>query len=150
MIPRNWFVFGLAFMAACSLESTVDPPEQFQWTGSLVAEPGWELEGDAGFIWTEGRGRFLVGIAVTDDEAFALRPWHVHRGSCDDRGAIVGDSGEYPLLVMDGGGAAEIEAVIDDSLSPSRDYYVDVHLSDQELSTIIACGATLLVEEITP
>src|SRR5690606_2693139 len=97
-----WIVVGLAVLVGCSLETNFEPARQHQWHVEFAGE----IEGDAGFIWTEGRGLFVAGISVRGDEPSALRPWHVHRGTCAERGEVMGVPTEYVLLYVDNEGTA--------------------------------------------
>ena len=60
-----------------------------------------------------GPTRSMARISIGGDQPGATRPWHLHRGTCDQGGAVLG---------------------------PAGDYLVNVHGSVAELRTIIACG----------
>lgn len=88
----------------------------------------------------DGTSRVVITLNNAPD---GEHPAHIHAGNCDSNGEIV-----YPLeSVVDGISESEVDASVDELLS--EDYYVNVHLSMDEISTIIACGdnfATLAYE----
>lgn len=67
-------------------------------------------------------------------------PWHVHVGSCDSQGAILGDPDEYPPLVPGADGKGNVTATFDATIDPGASYHVNVHRSEAEMGTVIACG----------
>jgi Cu/Zn superoxide dismutase len=99
-----------------------------------------ELDGDANVRWTQGTSGFLATIELENDEPGAVRPWHVHFGTCGSGGEIVGSAGDYPLLEVGDDGQALATATVSEVLDSGEDYHVNVHLSETELGTIIACG----------
>lgn len=86
----------------------------------------------------EGRA-FSAAIQLRGDEPGELRPWHVHVGDCRTAGPIVGPANAYPLLTVDEDGNAASEALLSIPLDTGA-YSVNVHLSLDQITTIIACG----------
>lgn len=98
------------------------------------------LDGDANVRWTEGTTGFIATIDLENDTPGQVRPWHVHFGTCGSGGEIVGSAEDYPLLEIGEDGRAVATATVDERLERNVDYHVNVHLSEAELGTIIACG----------
>lgn len=67
-------------------------------------------------------------------------PWHVHAGTCGSGGAIIGNADEYPLLEAGGAGLGNVTADFSANVNPDGQYYVNIHRSEEDLGTIIACG----------
>lgn len=140
-----WTIVGAVLLAGCSLDTTTEPPVQHVWHGELLGAPGWEeIEGDAALVWTAGRGQFIASVGLRNDEPYALRLWHVHQGTCDTGGPMLGFPSEYDDLLVDGTGYAERNVLVSDILSPNRSYYVDIHVSDLSQFTVIACADLFL------
>lgn len=140
MMRRALGVMALAVVfAGCGDDDTVGDDETF--STSLEGTEGWEqLSGSATVRWVEGTTGFLANIEIEGDEPDQVRPWHVHFGTCETGGAIVGPPGDYPALETDGSGRADANATVDAELDRDADYHVNVHLSEDDLDTIIACG----------
>jgi Cu-Zn family superoxide dismutase len=116
-------------------------PTFVEWGANLTpTDPTCQLAGSASVTSTTGSGFLDASISISNDHPGALRPWHVHVGSCGQGGAIVGLDSEYPRLAIgaDGVGAATVRVAAD--LDPNLAYSVNVHESDALLNTIIACG----------
>jgi hypothetical protein len=137
--------FAVVALAACPSDP-VTPVPTFEWYGVIVGAAGWEhIEGESGFIWTENAGTFTTAAVIVGDEIGAVRPWHVHYNTCAEGGDIVGADGDYPRLVTDGNGVASVTTTVPVGIDPNVAYHVNVHLSPDELGTIIACGDLALV-----
>jgi hypothetical protein len=116
-------------------------PLTFEWRATLQpTEVNGTLQGDALVRQTEGEDSFTAGITIRVDTPGALRPWHVHLGSCGEGGAIVGSDADYPRLGVGTDGTATNEVQVRVGLDPAAAYSVNVHCSDAELDHIIACG----------
>lgn len=85
-------------------------------------------------------GQTAAAINLVGGEANATHPWHIHRGTCETGGAIVGDPAAYPPLRPTSAGAANATAHIRVQLVPGENYHVNVHRSPAALDQIIACG----------
>lgn len=84
-------------------------------------------------------GQTSTSIQISGATAGAVHPWHVHEGKCGS-GAIVGDPSAYTPLTVGTDGRATSTAKVAVALNEAKDYHVNVHLSQAEMSTIIACG----------
>jgi hypothetical protein len=68
-------------------------------------------------------------------------PWHVHDGTCETGGPIVGDATAYAPLMVGADGRAEATArLLGLKLNEAKKYHINVHRSPTDLATIIACG----------
>jgi hypothetical protein len=136
-------VCATTLLIGCSDDDNDEAPSLAQRTqvATLRGNPGWEnLSGESRVDWTPGGSQFLASIRLDGDEPGALRPWHVHFGTCSTGGNIVGPSTDYPALAIDEDGSASSSARIDFELSASAPYHVNVHLSPARMATLIACG----------
>jgi hypothetical protein len=64
----------------------------------------------------------------------------VHQGRCGDNGPVVGSAGAYKALSVGSNGQASENASLSMELPMSGNYYVNVHASASNMSTIISCG----------
>ncbi len=68
-------------------------------------------------------------------------PWHLHEGTCETGGPIFGHPDAYtPLQVGNDGRAEGTARLVNLKLNEARKYHANVHLSADNLGTIIACG----------
>lgn len=130
-------------VAACETRTT--EPAENQWEASLQGEVGWEhIGGTATVVSAPGTGVFVATAQITGDESGAVRPWHVHFNTCAEGGGIVGSDGDYPRLEVGANGTATASVTIVQPLELGANYHVNVHHSDGDLGTIIACGDLVL------
>jgi hypothetical protein len=117
------------------------PSGVYQWHANIDGNLGFEVL-DGGTIIRQNAGGtvFLVDIDLRGDIAGSVRPWHVHFGDCDSGGGIVGDPALYRPLIIGADGEASVTARVEFALDPDDDYHVNVHLSETDLGTLIACG----------
>ena len=85
-------------------------------------------------------GKTNATITVTGLQPGAVHPWHVHEGNCGSGGKIVGNPSDYTPLTVAADGTARGNANLMLRLEESAGYHVNVHLSPNQLETIIACG----------
>jgi hypothetical protein len=137
-------VMGIAAMmnlAGCPDDDDDDDLQTREWSADLEGEPGWEdIGGEALVVWVEEADQFTASIEITGDEEGAVRPWHLHFNTCEAGGGIVGEDQDYPRLFIDEDGNASETVTISRRIDPDDAYHVNVHLSDDELETIIACA----------
>jgi superoxide dismutase, Cu-Zn family len=149
---RNVFVHGLALAVVSSLSGCPDDDDDdgvgtLRWRAPLQGEPGWEqLGGEGEVIWVETTNQFTSSVVITGDEPGAVRPWHLHFDSCEAGGPIVGADQDYPRLVIGEDGTDSQTVTIGMRIEPDAPYHINVHLSDAELETIIACADVITGE----
>jgi hypothetical protein len=128
-------------LSACDTATT--PPADPLWQTTLLAQPGFEgVTGNATASVATGQTTSTATIANAPQGG--VHPWHVHAGTCGSGGPIVGEANAYPPLQVDAGGNATATATIGVALQSNQPYYVNVHLSADELDTIVACGNLIL------
>lgn len=139
----------LAISLGCSsreARQTTMSPMETQWHGRIypvVGAAGERAEDNSVANATMTRlGDLRVRATVTLRGGLTggSYPWHVHVGSCGSGGAILGDPDEYPPLVPGNDGMGSVTATFDASLDPGGAYHVNIHRSEEEMATIVACG----------
>lgn len=115
--------------------------------GGTAVELTATILGTGQYSFVSGLGRVLLEvdsfgaeIQIRGDLPGAIRPWHVHFGTCGSGGAIVGPPESYRPLTIDNDGGDAVSAQVIATLDPAGSYHINVHLSPTDLPTIIACG----------
>ncbi len=98
-----------------------------------------DISGTARMEMGDSREHSRVTVHLTGLQA-GTYPWHVHSGTCDTGGPIVGPADAYPPLTVGTDGEAHVESQIGVETPASGDYHVNVHRSPTDLATIVACG----------
>jgi hypothetical protein len=142
-------VFGFA-LASCGGRQPVEINPNAQslatrWNGTLSAPP--ELAGVSqiqGQGWMAGdqeeRGRTRAHVEISNAVPGGQHPWHVHRGQCGADQGIFGPADAYEPLKVEGDGRAQENAVLPVALPRSGSFFINVHASSRNMSTIVACG----------
>ncbi|QJR34630.1 hypothetical protein [Gemmatimonas groenlandica] len=116
------------------------------WDGMVMGVGGSKLRGEVEMVAGKTPGTTAVEVSFARDAAGAIRPWHVHVGSCAKGGPVLGAASAYPVLRVDGKGAAGGKATLRLALPDSGSFYVNVHESSSAMAKIVACGDLLLEE----
>lgn len=116
------------------------------WDGMVLGINGSKIRGEVEMVAGKTPGTTAVEVTYARDAAGAVRPWHVHVGSCAKGGPVLGSASAYPVLRVDAKGAAEGKATLRLALPDSGSYYVNIHESSAAMSKIVACGDLLLEE----
>ena len=112
---------------------------QDEWKADLVGTgTATGMTGDAHAV-TDG-SRTQVTLKLANAQAGHAYPWHVHAGACGTNGPVVGPGGAYPQAVIGSDGKATATASLNFPLSKTGSYYVNVHASPAQMSTIVACA----------
>jgi hypothetical protein len=142
-------VFGFA-LASCGGRQPVEINPNAQslatrWNGTLSAPP--ELAGVSqiqGQGWMAGdqeeQGRTRAHVQISNAVPGGQHPWHVHRGQCGRDQGIFGPADAYEPLKVDGDGRAQEDAELRVALPRSGSFFINVHASSRNMSTIVACG----------
>jgi hypothetical protein len=69
-----------------------------------------------------------------------MHPWHVHRGQCGSDQGVFGPADAYNPLKVDGDGRATATANLPVQLPRTGSFFINVHASAKNMSTIVACG----------
>jgi FtsP/CotA-like multicopper oxidase with cupredoxin domain len=139
-MTRAAYLLPIVLLISCTT-AAVPPAQQptVRWSASLEARAEFdEIRSNVTAVRTAGGS--TVQIEFTGGEPNARHPWHVHSGTCETGGGIVGDPGRYPLLRLGSDGRALETALIDTELVPGQRYHVNVHHSANDMGTVIACG----------
>lgn len=116
-----------------------DMEEEATWSANLQGQEGFEaISGEA--MATVRDGQTEVQASVEGAPEGGTHPWHIHEGTCESGGGIVGDAGAYPALEIGEDGTAQASATINVELEEGQSYHVNVHASPDDLGTIVACG----------
>ena len=103
-----------------------------------------QLAGDSVVRQADNDSLFSASTTIRGDVAGAVRPWHVHFGTCATGGDIVGDDLAYPRLTIGSDGTATASARISFDLDDDDAYHINIHESDAAFDNIIACGDLVL------
>ncbi len=126
---------AIAMVTACATVPVYEPRE---WNADV--QPVGDTEVRAAVRAVTAPGQTAVAINLAGGEAGATHPWHIHRGTCETGGPIVGDPAQYPPLRPTAAGGATATAHIRAQLVPGEDYHVNVHRSPELLQEVVACG----------
>lgn len=110
------------------------------WEGAVVGKDGSKIKGPASMVPGMTAGTTEVEVSFAGDIAGAARPWHVHVGSCEKGGAVLGDAKAYTSLKVGSNGAAEGKATLQLAWPESGNFYVNIHESAANMGKIVACG----------
>ncbi|MEX0684855.1 MAG: hypothetical protein WD267_06125 [Balneolales bacterium] len=141
------FFMGATFIACeDTADSIVDEvPEGTEWNANLLGT-NTSISGEGEVISLDNE--FAATVTIRAAEPDAVHPWHVHEGTCDNDMGIVGPPDSYPPLEVNENGEAEATVtILDWGLSEDLDYFINVHMAEEDLGTIVACGN--LTPEIT-
>lgn len=146
MIRGAYVLLGGLVLGAMGCDGDTTTPVERQWEAELTAEAGFAgVSGAAVVVALPGALQFTALAEIEGDEPGAVRPWHVHFNTCAQGGGIVGTDGAYPRLQVGADGRAEAAVAISEPLDPAASYHVNVHASNADLATIVACGDLVLV-----
>jgi hypothetical protein len=120
-------------------------PVAGRWNGVLTTPP--ELAGIVqvrGQAWMGPDAKDLDKTQASVDISNAVpggqHPWHVHRGQCGTDKGILGPADAYRPLKVEGNGRASATAALPIAFPKTGDFFVNVHASSKNMSTIVACG----------
>jgi hypothetical protein len=138
---RLGFLLPVVLAAACATTPGEAPPEApSRWTAALEPRDAAFADVTATATAVRTAGSTSVQIDVRGAEPGAEHPWHVHEGTCESGGPIVGDPARYQPVRIGAAGRALANAVLDVEIEGGRPYHVNVHRSAAALATVIACG----------
>ncbi len=142
---RKAIVLGVLALAACTAHRTengidVDPVSDVvgNWSSTLAPQ---NSSGISGTAKAESRAAgSKVTVHVMGATAGAVLPWHIHRGTCGNDKGIVGGAEAYKPLTVGADGMAQADETLKVALNEDETYFVNVHKSATELTTIVSCG----------
>jgi len=103
-----------------------------------------QLTGDSVVRQIDNGTPFSATTTIRGDVTNAVRPWHVHFGTCATGGEIVGDGLASPRLTVGSDGTATASVRISCDLDEDDAYHINIHESDAAFDNIIACGDLVL------
>jgi hypothetical protein len=128
----------LAAMVAAAGCATMPVYEPGEWNAEVQPREDSGIRATVRAVTAPGQTAVAINLAGGD--AGATHPWHIHRGTCETGGPIVGDAAAYPPLRPTSAGGATATARIRVQLVPGEDYHVNVHRSPELLGQVVACG----------
>lgn len=114
------------------------------WDGMVQGRDGSKIRGLIEMAGGKVSGTTAVSVNYKGDTPGAVRPWHVHVGSCRQGGPVLGKAQAYPVLTVKPDGSAEAKGTLQLALPDSGNFYVNIHESATKMGTIVACGDLLL------
>jgi hypothetical protein len=126
----------------------IDPstvPVQNRWNGTIGSPP--ELAGvssirGSGWMGPQEKNadRTEAEVSVSNAVPGGKHPWHVHRGRCGADQGIFGPADAYKPLEVNNDGRATSRAELAVATPRTGEFFINVHASRQNMSTIVACG----------
>ena len=126
----------------------IDPstvPAQNRWNGTISSPP--ELAGvsairGSGWMGPQEKNadRTEAEVSVSNAVPGGKHPWHVHRGRCGADQGIFGPADSYKPLEVNNDGRATSKAELAVATPRTGEFFINVHASRQNMSTIVACG----------
>lgn len=110
------------------------------WTATLSGKDGRKVTGQAVAAPTADGTGTVVSVTLEGDTPGAIRPWHVHTGSCTKTGGVVGGGRAYTPLTIDAKGHASGKATLAVPLADTTTYNVNIHDAAAAMGIIVACG----------
>ena len=150
-------IAGFALTAACASSGSSSAPASepspatrpypanpptagASWNGELRSEGGSSVTGTVAIAPAATAGSSPVTINLTGATPNGTLPWHVHTGSCAEKGAIVGSPAAYTPITADATGAARAEVTLPFGAPGTGSYSVNVHMSPTQMGMIVACA----------
>lgn len=118
------------------------------WTADIFGIAPFQFVGGTAEVDHElGTFEFGATAEIFGDTPGAVRPWHVHFGTCASGGDIVGLDSDYIPFVIDAAGGDLVSVIVPEPLDPNGLYHVNFHLgtSAEDFGVIIACGDLFLL-----
>ncbi|MDB4962589.1 MAG: hypothetical protein JWP01_2588 [Myxococcales bacterium] len=114
-----------------------------EFTANITGIGAYSSLSGVGRVLLDQPGVFDSTIEMRSDTPGAVRPWHVHFGTCASGGDIVGPPESYRPLTIGADGTAAVSAQVVSAFDLAADYHINVHVSPADL-TVIACGDLFL------
>ena len=102
----------------------------------IYPNEGYDVEGTVQVVENSETGGARVVISLQNTAEGNVHPAHFHAGDCGTGGDII-----VPLESVDGASGSSVTDT-DTSFDEitASDFYINIHLSPEEISTIVACG----------
>jgi hypothetical protein len=116
------------------------------WEGMVMGKDGSKIRGEIEMEKGKAPKTTTASVDYKNDVAGAVRPWHVHVGSCAKPGPVLGDAKAYTPITVGANGAGKATATLTMVMPEDGSYYVNIHESAANMSKIVACGDLLMHE----
>lgn len=110
------------------------------YVATLTGKDGRKAHGSAIVSPSKDGTGTEVAVTLTDDTPGATRPWHIHTGSCNKGGGVVGGPRVYTPIIINDKGEGTGKATLPIALADTVAYYVNIHDAAAAMSIIVACG----------
>jgi hypothetical protein len=141
-MPRRttfrWMALSAALVGNSALLYAARPITDY--VATLVGKDGRKAHGSATVTPTQDGTGSEVAVTLTDDTPGATRPWHIHTGSCEKSGGVVGGGRAYVPIVINDKGQGTGKATLAVALADTATFYVNIHDAAQAMGIIVACG----------
>ncbi len=135
----RWFAVGAALVGnTAGLFALAGPMTDY--VATLAGKDGRKVHGTATVTPTKDGTGTEVSVTLDDDTPGAKRPWHIHTGSCEKSGGVVGGGRAYAPIVIDDNGHGTGKATLAVALADTTTYYVNIHDAAAAMGIIAACG----------
>lgn len=136
-------LLAAALAAGCDLTTESDEP---RWVATLEATPSFTGVRGTAEVSTSMTSSTAT-ISLAGGAAGAAHPWHIHLGTCATGGPIVGEPAAYSPLQPGSDGRDTRVAVIGIVLTSEQRFFVNVHASQDDVATTVACGDLAMSEQ---
>ncbi len=110
------------------------------WKGKVSGRGDSKITGDAAITASaDGKGA-EVNVMIMGDTPGVTRPWHIHIGSCTQRGGVLGGGQAYTPITVDASGHGMSKATLPVAVPDTGSYYVNIHESAGNMGSIVGCG----------
>jgi len=110
------------------------------YAATLIGKDGRKAQGTATVTPTKDGTGTEIAVTLADDTPGATRPWHIHIGTCEKSGGVVGGGRAYAAIVINDKGQGTGKATLAVALADTTTYYVNIRDAAAAMSTIVACG----------
>lgn len=138
MTRRALLLAVTATLVACAKQERDPNPIAGSWIAEIQAMGEHGHSGFAVFA-SHHEGGTRANATLTRGSSGGRHPWHIHEGTCDESGPVVGDADDYPLLQPDAGGDASATVLLPIELSREAEYSVHLHQAVDD-DTLVGCG----------
>ncbi len=137
--PKRWFAISAALVGNTAVLFALARPVA-DYVATLAGKDGRKVHGTATVTPSKAGDSTEVLVTLDDDTPGATRPWHIHAGTCEKGGGVVGGGRAYPPIVIDDKGHGTGKAKLAMVLSDTTTYYVNIHDAAAAMGIIAACG----------
>jgi hypothetical protein len=97
------------------------------YAATLIGKDGRKAQGTATVTPTKDGTGTEIAVTLADDTPGATRPWHIHTGTCEKGGGVVGGGRAYAPIVINDKGQGTGKATLAVALADTATYYVNIH-----------------------